>query len=501
MPSVPAAGTPRGTQLATVVVRLDAPAGSTASAARRPAYVSPATQSIAISFTPTGGGTTQTFNQNLTPGSPGCKASLVSPLICSVSLSIAPGSYIASFTTYDGVLNGSGVPQGNVLSQNQNFATTVVAGQTNTIDATLQGVPASVLVSPIGGTATQNSALSLTFDKCFSTQQVSVLALDADGNVIVGPGAPAITLTPQSAPFTISGPTTASPNLFTLTRSTVPAGLSVADVSAAITPGAGGPPAPAPTVFQVHFNTSNCGSDTPIGTGFSQPAGAVADTSGNVYVADTGSNEIKEVETNGTIVQFGPSISAPSAIAIDANNTIYAVGGGSPISLYRVTSTAATPLLSGFAMPDGIAVAPDGHTIYVTDQGPNNITLVSPSSGFLRVMGSGFVQLAGIAVDSQQNLYAADEQLGIVEIHSDGSQVTLASGDPHIVQTFGIAVDAAQNVYYTDLALGIVGKIPPSFPLVTVFASGLTSPQGISVAANGDIYVADAGTNIIHRYR
>jgi hypothetical protein len=287
-------------------------ASSRTTLGRRAAYVSPATQSIAISFTPSGGGTTQTFNQNLTPGSPGCTASLVSPLICAVTISILPGTYVANFTTYDDVLNGSGVPQGNVLSQNQAFSTTIVGGQNNVIDAALQGVPTSVMITALGGTATQTAANTFTIDKCFTTQQFSVLGLDADSNVIVGPGAPVVALTTTSALYSIAGPTNANPNSFTLTRTGLPVGLTSANASATLTPGSGGPAAAGPTVLGLTFNASNCGVAAIVGSGFNTPSDAIADDSGNLYVADTGNNRIEKVAPNGTQTPVAPTTTATS---------------------------------------------------------------------------------------------------------------------------------------------------------------------------------------------
>jgi len=129
---------------ATLTIKI--PPKRAAKGARSPKYVSPATQSIAVSFTPAAGGNAQTFNQNLTPGSPGCTASLVSPLICVVTLSLAPDSYVANFTTYDGVLDHNGDPQGNVLSQNQGAGVTIAPAAANSINVTLQGVPAGVAI-------------------------------------------------------------------------------------------------------------------------------------------------------------------------------------------------------------------------------------------------------------------------------------------------------------------------------------------------------------------
>lgn len=73
-------------------------------------FISPATQSIAIAVTPSAGGTTQNFNADLTTASnPDCTVSLVSPLICTITISLAPGSYTGTFATYDGLLNGTAI--------------------------------------------------------------------------------------------------------------------------------------------------------------------------------------------------------------------------------------------------------------------------------------------------------------------------------------------------------------------------------------------------------
>jgi hypothetical protein len=155
----------------------------------RPAYVSPATQSMTVSITQ---GSTSVISQTvgLTASSTGCSSSL-SSLTCTLSLNLNPGSYTASITTYDGT-NGSG----NALSTAQNVAFTVTADQNNVVPLSLSGIPANILVERAGA------------------DSIYVLAQDADGNFIVGTGAPTFTAakTAGTAIVTITQPTTSAPN-------------------------------------------------------------------------------------------------------------------------------------------------------------------------------------------------------------------------------------------------------------------------------------------------
>jgi sugar lactone lactonase YvrE len=492
-----------GSKRVAATLKIKIPPKRAAEGARSPKYVSPATQSIAVSFTPAAGGNAQTFNQNLTPGSPGCTASLVSPLICVVTLSLAPASYVANFTTYDGVLDHNGDPQGNVLSQNQGAAVTIAPAAANSINVTLQGVPAGVAIAPVGGTAAaQRNAGAFTIDKCFTTQKFEIVGVDADGDYIVGPGAPAVSLTGGTGLVTIAGPSQASPNLFTVTRSGLPVGLTTLALSATLTPGTGGPAAAAPSTLALTFNTSNCGVGSLVAPGsFAGPSDAVSDAQGNVYVADSTAGAVKKVSANGgAVTTVAPSsFITPDALTIDASGNLFvadAVDG----SIKEVSpNQTVTPIASGFSFPTGIAAAPDGN-LYVADDVTDQLTLIVLSGNLQHVsIGSGFADLSSVALDSSGTVYVADELKGILQIEGS-SQLTVAPGNALIVQPFGIAVDAVGNIYFSDLSLGAVNKIAPG-GVVTTFASGFFEPQGVSVAANGDIYIADINGSAVYRYR
>ncbi|HXW76375.1 MAG TPA: hypothetical protein VEJ20_03105, partial [Candidatus Eremiobacteraceae bacterium] len=136
---------------------------------RRPLYVSPSTQSISISAN---GGTPTVAN--LTSSSPNCTPATEStPLTCTVSAAEPIGTDTFTLITYD--QTGA---TGNELSM-ATVSATIVAGQANSVSVALNGIISSIALSladpnpPIG----EPTAIPLAVD-----------AMDADGNIIVGPG-------------------------------------------------------------------------------------------------------------------------------------------------------------------------------------------------------------------------------------------------------------------------------------------------------------------------
>src|SRR5579875_2139277 len=226
-------------RLQQVTFKIDAPT-QVQKALRGPKYLSPATQSIQVQITPQSGCMTcsgpKTLVQNLTVNSSGCTSSLAS-VTCSLTVSLNPGTYTATLTTYDQQASGnppSSIPSNaNILSQNQQVSFTVNAGQNNVVPLTLYGVPAQVQLVLAGSPSTGAASVvavqggsSPVYDLVTSgsanqTVQVLVEALDADNDIIVGVGAPTFTVTPVqsggSSLVTVTGPTPSSPNVFTVT--------------------------------------------------------------------------------------------------------------------------------------------------------------------------------------------------------------------------------------------------------------------------------------------
>jgi hypothetical protein len=329
-PSPHVAATPNATTTAagiagtSATLRIVIPARPAASASttRSPKYISFATQSIEIVLTPSGGGSAITVTQNLTPTSPGCQGNLNSSTTCTLHLpGLVPGTYAVSFTTFDGTLDSNNVPTGNVLSANQNVPETIRAGQDNVLAVTLNGVPSAVAVLPsLNSTLTGSQHAGYTLSACFAsepagTEGITVVGLDADGNIIVGAGAPAPSLgSSDTSKATISTPSTSAPNLFALSGPATPAtpGTSFT-LSAAVTPLAGSPnTTPISAGILVTLVAGGCPTPSPAPTATPSPTPA-PQAATTVQLASS----------------VNPSVSGQS-VTFTASIAVVAPGTGSP---------------------------------------------------------------------------------------------------------------------------------------------------------------------------
>lgn len=276
---------------------------------------------------------------------------------------------------------------------------------------------------------------------------------------------------------------------------------------------------------------SSSGTVTALGTGasppFSGPEGVAVDSHGNVIVADTGNGLIREIVATNGVVSSSSSVitlndggaatfNSPTGVAVDSAGNVYvadtldneireivATNGSVSASSTVVTlaGSTASACLDGngasarFNGPDGIAVGPSGN-LYVADSNNNvirKITSVGPA-------GSNTVTtLAGGAgtCDSQSAAH-----FGFV----DGSATTQALfADPT-----GVTVDSAGNVFVVDLGNNAVREVTPAGVVSTIAAPGNTTngsaplilysfstPFGIALGSGDTLYVGDTGDNQI----
>lgn len=131
---------------------------------------------------------------------------------------------------------------------------------------------------------------------------------------------------------------------------------------------------------------------------FNEPMGIAFDSSGDFYVADYGNNRIEKFSSDGTyLAQW--SVPSPSGVAVDNNGNVYATSASSDL-IYKTTSTG--NLLSTWggsgtgagelASPQGIAIN-SSDDIYVVDQGNSRIQEFTTDGSYIGQWGS-----AGTAV-------------------------------------------------------------------------------------------------------
>jgi len=243
------------------------------------------------------------------------------------------------------------------------------------------------------------------------------------------------------------------------------------------------------------------------------------DTSGNLYLADTGNNCIREISTAGIIVN-------PAGIC---------QSGG---------FAGDTGLATSANLEDPVYVLLDSAgDEYIADNANNRIRLVSKSTGDITtIAGNGNGQLfgdgglavnaslnapRGLAFDSAGNLYIADGDNNAVRMVTAGGIITTLAGvsanagfsgdggpaaQAELDLASGVAVDAAGNVFIADDINCRVRKIDTNGIITTVAGTGafgfagdggpavsaeLDFPTGVLVDSSGNLYISDAGNGSI----
>ncbi|HTA39161.1 MAG TPA: hypothetical protein VK760_08805, partial [Candidatus Acidoferrales bacterium] len=160
---------------------------------------------------------------NVTPSSSGCTTSS-DGTVCTIALSLKAGNYVANIAAFGGL--GA---TGSILSQGQEEPFSIAQGVSNQVPFTLYGVPASFTITP------QNDSVSGTVQAGYvvggiwaAPRMINVVAHDASGYAIVGPGAPTISVKTSSESFGVIQPTPTTPNAIGITPpGTLPATTTI----------------------------------------------------------------------------------------------------------------------------------------------------------------------------------------------------------------------------------------------------------------------------------
>lgn len=183
----------------------------------------------------------------------------------------------------------------------------------------------------------------------------------------------------------------------------------------------------------------------------------------------------------------------------------------------------------------GMVMDAAGKLLYIADVGSNQIYMITENGAMTVIAGSGKVGSAdgrgtaasfnlpsALAVDAANNLYVADAANNLIRKITPVGIVTTIAGNGTIgsadgkgnAASFnfpqGIVVDASGIIYVSDTGNDLIRKITPD-GTVTTFAGKIAAgnangtgtsatfniPQGLAIDANHNLYVADAGNNLI----
>jgi hypothetical protein len=280
--------------------------------------------------------------------------------------------------------------------------------------------------------------------------------------------------------------TTASPVLQSLTYTATgpggslyhPAGVSAADgkayvsntganVLAALASGSTTAVAGSLSAFGEHGDGGQAASAT-----LYHPGGTAADAKGDVFIADSGDNVVREVTAAGVIRRI-------------AGTGIAGLGVAGPIGFPAT--------LSSLDDPQAVAVNAQG-VVFIADTYNNRVVKVTPQGQVLAVAGNGkagysgdngraaFAQLnepTGVALDAKGNLYIADSANNVIRrVDSKTGIITTVAGD--------FAADKASD--------GLGGFSGDGGPAT---GAQLNDPQGVALDGAGDLFIADTFNNAV----
>jgi uncharacterized repeat protein (TIGR01451 family) len=240
---------------------------------------------------------------------------------------------------------------------------------------------------------------------------------------------------------------------------------------------------------------------------FTYPCGVLATSTGTIYVADSGNNEIRKITPARAVTTFAGSATTD--------------GGG-------IGSADGTGRTARFNYPNGVAVS--GTTVYVADTYNHTIRkitsngVVTTFAGAAGVRGSAdgtsaqFQYPFGVAADKAGNLYVADYLNSTIRKITSAGVVTTLAGTAGVIGSadgtgsaaqffypFAVAVDGAGNVYVADTNNYTVRKITPARVVTTLAGlagnhdyrdgtgsnAGFGNLFGLAADSAGNVYVAD----------
>jgi sugar lactone lactonase YvrE len=273
-----------------------------------------------------------------------------------------------------------------------------------------------------------------------------------------------------------------------------------------------------------------------IGSGFTSPSGVSVDAAGNLYISDSGANNgsgfLYEIPNeNGTLnpsdqfIVCSPVHDSSWGVAFDGQGGVYigdgyargaidkmllggAAFGSSPVATAAATQTItfafnASTLVSSVALYQGTGAA----TEFSNVTGSNCTASTTYTAGSVCSVVLGFTPVStGVRQGAVVLQSAAGKPLatGYLTGTGSGAALTVDPGTQSSLTALSawkspsaVALDGASNIYVADAGANVVQVISSTGVAKATIGSGLSKPRGVAVDGAGNVIISDTGNNRI----
>ncbi len=251
------------------------------------------------------------------------------------------------------------------------------------------------------------------------------------------------------------------------------------------------------------------------------PQSVAVDGAGNVYIADTGNLRVRVVGTNGNISTFAGSGSAgyggdggaatsatfylPTAVAVDQSGSVYiadySIGVVRKVTNGNISTVAGNggtgysgdggpATMAQLNGPSALALDPAGN-LYIAQLADSRVRMVSTSGVISTIAGTGADGYLGEGLPAVSSQLAAPTG---VAADGNGNVFISMAGD----RVMKVGTDGTLNTVAGTGLPGYAGDCGPADGSQFTVPQGILNiPQGITLDAAGNLYIADSANNAV----